>query len=814
MEKLKKISNFKEVPVEKLRWQCKPDFLGFETTDDIRLTTDIIGQRRAVNALRLGLDIDSFGYNIFITGLVGTGRKTAIKQLIKEPERAKRIPDDKLYVNNFKKPDIPILLRLPAGKGRKFKQDMDELIDYLKRTIPAVFESEEYEKRKKRVVEDFKSKQNELVKEFEKEAAEKGFTIIQLQIGVVAKPGIVPVIDGKPVTFEQLNMLVEQGKLSREKLESLEKSHSELTSKMEMVFKEMRNLEKAVREKVKELDHEVIKPLVEHRIVEILSKYENHKLRSYLESVQDHILENLDKFREKPEKGKILSPIKPDPFLEYRVNLLVDNYGAKRAPVIFETSPTYRNLFGTVERVVDVTGHWRTDFTKIKAGSFLQADGGYLILEAMDTLIEPRVWLGLKRTLRNRKVEIQSYDPFYLLAGSALKPEPIECDVKVIMVGDAFLYHLLYEHDEDFKKIFKVRADFDSVMGVNKKAIMWYCNFIKKIVSQEKLKTFRKGAIGRVVEYGMRLAGTKKKLSTQFNTVADLLREASYWAEKERAKRVEERHVQKALEEKIDRSRQIEEKIQELIKDGTIMIDTRGKVIGQVNGLSVLDTGEYSFGKPSRITAKASVGSSGIIDIEREAELSGRIHSKGILILAGYLRGKYAQDKPLAMSASICFEQSYTGVEGDSASSAEVYALLSALSGLPLRQDIAVTGSVNQKGEIQPIGGVNQKVEGFFDVCRLKGLTGNEGVIIPYKNVNDLMLKKEVVEAVKKGKFHIYAIRTIEEGIEILTGIKAGKRTKNGGYEPGTVNYLVDSKLREFARKWQSYRLSPDSQKV
>jgi len=397
---------------------------------------------------------------------------------------------------------------------------MDELVEYLTRTIPAVFESEEYEERKKQVVEAFKSKQDALVKEFEREAAERGFTIMQLQVGMVSKPGIVPVIDGKPVTFEQLNM---------------------------------RNLERALREKVTELDHQMIKPLVEHRIDECVSKYRNHRLRTYLEAVKQHILENLAPFRERGEKEKPFGPLKLDPFLEYRINLLVDNHGAKRAPVVFETSPGYRNLFGTIERVVDATGHWRTDFTRIKAGSFLQADGGYLILEAMDTLIEPGVWPALKRGLRNRSIEIQSYDPFYLLGGSALKPEPIECDVKVIMVGDTFLYHLLYERDEDFKKIFKIRADFDWVMEVDRKAILRYANFMKRIVSQEKLKPFRKDGVARVVEFGMRLAGTKKKLSTQFNAIADVLREANHWASKDGAKKVKAEHVEKALEEKVDR---------------------------------------------------------------------------------------------------------------------------------------------------------------------------------------------------------------------------------------------------------------------
>jgi len=393
-----------------------------------------------------------------------------------------------------------------------------------------------------------------------------------------------------------------------------------------------------------------------------------------------------------------------------------------------------------------------------------------------------------------------------MISLTALKPEPIECDVKVAMVGDTFLYHLLYNHDEDFKKIFKVRADFDYVTNVRRESIMEYATFVKKIVSNEKLRPFDKNAVAAVVEYGVRLAGKQSKLSTQFNTIADILREANYWAEKDGNSQVTENHVEKAIENKMDRSRLIEEKIHEMIEDGTIMIDTEGSVIGQVNGLSVYDTGDYSFGRPSRITAKASVGDSGIINIEREAELSGRIHNKGVLILEGYLRSKYAQDKPLAMSASLCFEQSYSGVEGDSASSTEVYALLSTLAELPLRQDISVTGSVNQKGEIQPIGGVNQKIEGFYEVCKAKGLTGTQGVMIPHRNINDLMLRRDVIDAVRQGKFHIYPVRTIDQGIEILTGVEAGERKEDGTYEQGTVNYLVDQKLREFADKWKSFR--------
>jgi ATP-dependent Lon protease len=813
-EILKKVSDFKEVPVENLRRRCDPKSLGFKSTEELKVHKDIIGQKRAVNALRLGLDIESIGYNIFVTGLVGTGRKTAINYLLEETERIKNLPDDKLYVNNFTNPDMPRLIRLPAGQGRKFKKDMDSIVEYLMKNIPSIFESKDYESKKKEVIEDLKNKQKELIKVFEKEISEQNFTLIQLQFGVFTKPAIFPLINDKAMNFDQLEELVEKGQFPKEELEKFKEKHSELTDKMETVFKEIRNIDKEIKKKLKSLDNEVVTPLVEQRINEIKEKYKDKKVNEYLDEVKENILDNLDRFQKKPEKESIQLPgiLAPseDTFLEYRVNLLVDNCGAKKAPIIFETSPTYRNLFGTVEVSPGRFGQWTTDFTKIKAGSLLRADGGFLILEASDTLIEPGVWSALKRTLRNRKIEIQNYAPYYMISVSALKPEPIECDIKVAMVGDPFLYHLLYTRDEDFKKIFKVRADFDSVMDFERESVMQYANFVKNIVTNEKLIPFNCDAVAAVVEFGMRLAGKQKKLSTQFNNIADILREANYWAHKEKSSKVTEEHIEKAIEEKIERSKLIEEKIQEMIEEGTIMIDTQGSVFGQVNGLSVYDTGDYSFGRPTRITAKASVGGSGIINIEREAELSGRIHSKGVLILAGYLRSKYAQDKPLAMSASLCFEQSYTGVEGDSASSTEVYALLSSLSDLPIRQDIAVTGSVNQKGEIQPIGGVNQKIEGFYDVCKVKGFTETQGVMIPHQNIDDLMLRKDVIDAVKKGKFHIYSLKTIDQGIEILTGVKAGRRKKDGTYEVGTVNYLVDKKLQEFANKWRSFKIGTE----
>jgi lon-related putative ATP-dependent protease len=474
--------------------------------------------------------------------------------------------------------------------------------------------------------------------------------------------------------------------------------------------------------------------------------------------------------------------------------------------VIIETSPTYRNLFGTVERSIDrLGGIWKTDFTRVKSGSFLRANGGYLVLNALDVFIEPGVWLALKRTLRNRRVEMQSFDPFYLFASSALKPEPIDIRVKVVMIGESYIYDTLFYVDEDFKKIFKIKADFDVVMERTPETQEQYSAFIRKICHDEKLLPFDRTGVAAVVEHGVRLAGRQKKLSTEFHRITDILRETNYWARKDGSERITVKHVDQAITEKIYRVRMVEDKIQEMIEDGIIMIDSDGAKVGQVNGLSVYLMGEHAFGKPSRITAQTSMGKSGIINIEREADLSGKTHNKGMLILAGYLRGKYAQDKPLTLTASLAFEQSYSGVDGDSASSTEVYAILSSLANLALRQDIAVTGSVNQNGEIQPIGGVNQKVEGFFDVCRARELTGRQGVMIPHQNVEDLMLRKDVVEAVAAGKFHIYPVETIDQGIEILTGRPAGEKGSDGKYPPDTVNCLVDQKLEELAERMKEF---------
>ncbi|MBS4015772.1 MAG: AAA family ATPase, partial [Candidatus Latescibacteria bacterium] len=717
-----------------------------------------------------------------------------------ELEKDKQVPDDILYVNNFDDPDAPILIRLPAGRGDEFQRTMNELIDYLIKNIPQIMESDEYQRRKNKIVESFKEKSQTIAREFEKQVQAEGFGLAQSPIG---RPQLVYIFSEQQYDLVGLASLLEEKKITKEQYEQTRDKYYKFLEQLDEVFKKIKQVEKETREALVKLDDKTIKPVVSDRIKEIKDIFDNPKIIQYLVEVEKAIKAGIERFIPQEKKPSISDF---DPYLEFRVNVLVDNSKGKNAPVIFENTPTYKNIFGTIERVWDRRGQWRTDFTKIKAGSLLKADGGFLVINALDAVLEPGVWTTLKRTLRNRLLEISAFDPVSMMSISGLKPEPIPINLKVIMIGDTYVYNILYEHDEDFKKVFKVRADFDWVMPLSSDTIKQYAKVIKAITEKEKLQPFDKTAIAAIIENGIRIAERQNRLSTQFNIITDVLKEANYWAIKDKAKIVTKKYVEKAIEERIERVKLIEEKIQEMIEQGTIFIDTEGSVVGQVNGLSVYDTGEYSFGKPSRITARTGVGASGVINIEREAELSGPIHSKGVYILSGYLRDKYAQDKPMALSASLCFEQSYGGVEGDSASSAELYALLSSLANIPLRQDLAVTGSVNQKGEVQPIGGVNQKIEGFFTVCKAKGLTGNQGVLIPHANIEDLMLKNDVIESAKQGKFHIYAVKTINQGIELLTSIEAGEKDAKGAYPKDSINYLVDKRLKELVKIWKDFR--------
>ena len=810
---MKTAAKYKELPAELLRWSCVPENIPFKTSDECKPCEEIIGQERALKAIRTGLDIKGLGYNIFITGMIGTGRTTTIKKLLEKMEKTEETPDDILYVNNFKNPDEPMLITAPAGKGKRFKEAMENLIGMLRSNIPEMLKSPYYAEEREGIIESQQKKQKILLKNFEDEVSKEGFSVIQVQMGPFVRPDLVPLVEGKPTPFNKMEDLVKEGKYPQEKLEELRKKYEKLSDKLEEIFKQLKEIEEDTRNLLKQWDARSITPIISGAIDEIRAKFDFPKITEYLDDIEIALLRNIDLFKNQKKEQKAQAQEFLDPFLAYRVNLLIDNAETKDAPVVMENNPNYTNLFGSIDLAPTRMGLMQTDFTKIKAGSFLKANGGFLVINALDALVEPGVWPTLKRTLRNQIFEIQNFASIYLFSTSRLKPQSIQCDVKVVLIGDAHIYNLLYYLDKDFKKIFKIKAEFDSEMKKDDETIEEYAAFIKKIADEDKLKPFDKTGMAAVIEYGTRLAGRQKKISTRFHVIADVLREASYWADNDKKDTVGREDVEKAIDERFERVSLIEDKIQEMIEEGTIMIDTTGKVIGQVNGLSVYNMGEVAFGKPTRITATTAVGRAGVINIEREADLSGRTHNKGVLILGGYLRGKYAQNKPFSLSASIAFEQSYSGVDGDSASSTEVYAILSSLSKLPLSQNIAVTGSLNQKGEIQPIGGANEKIEGFFDVCKGKGLTGDQGVIIPHQNIQNLMLRNDVVEAVKEERFHIYPVKTIDEGIEILTGVNPGERKEDGTFEENTVNYLIDKELQRLAKSWKTFAAPADKEK-
>ena len=793
----------KEVPINNLRWSLNPDSLPFKTTEDIKPLKEIIGQKRGVEAFRFGAGMNREGYNIFVTGIAGTGRLSTVRKLLHEiSSKNGKTPDDLCYVNNFKNPEFPILIRLKAGSGIRFQKEIRDLVDTLKKEVPRLFEGQDYISRKKAIMEEYENKGKGFFKELDKRVRSEGFALVDIQIGQIKRPEVMPLVDGNPVHIDQVEEMVEKGRFPKEEFEALKKKQAMLRGEIDQIFLELRDLQKEIQKNIEEMDHLMFMKMATNLLAPIKERYKDEKVGTYLDEMLEDMANNLQFFMSHPQEAMAGLPFAiphGDPFQPYQVNLLVDNGAQKGSPVIIESYPTYRNLFGSVERVVDRSGIWRTDFSMIKAGSFIKANGGYLVLNLLDAAMEPGVWPALKRSLKTKKMEIQTYDPFYLFTTTGLKPEPVEMDAKVVVISNSHLYHLLMAYDEDAPKIFKVRADFDDSMDKNEESILKIAEFIKMKADEDKLRPFDRTAVAALIEHAVRMAGRQEKISTSFPLLTDVIREADYWAGNENRNRVTAKDIDKAIDSRIYRSNMIEERIQEMIDRGTLMIDMDGEVIGQVNGLSVYNIGGYAFGKPSRITASTSMGRAGIINIEREADMSGSTHNKGVLILGGYLRKKYAQDKPMTISASIAFEQSYGGVDGDSASSTEIYALLSSLSGVPIKQYIAITGSINQKGEVQAIGGVNEKIEGFYDCCRIKGLTGKQGVMIPESNVKDLMLRKDVVEAVKKGKFHIYAVRNIDEGIEILTNKKAGELNPDAMYPKGTINYLVNKKLMELA---------------
>jgi len=793
------------LPPQHLRWRCAPTHFAFKTTDEMDdCPIQIIGQNRAMEALRLGLTMNSEGYNIFVTGDVGSGRSTVVRRMLDNLDRGDASPADLVYVHNFQDTDQPRRLILRATQGRKFREAMEDLVESISRDLHGLFDSEEYRRQRTVLIEDATKEQKARLKEYEKKVQEQGFALVQVQMGPLTRPQLVPVVAGNPVDMDQLEGLVEQDQFKQSDYENLQKLRSELSVDLEQLGKSFRNADRELRKTLAVLDRDLARPLVEEAAGEVREAFEAEVLPSYLDQVVEDILENLGAFREvqegaSPEEAAAAGPEYALDRDRYHVNVLVDNAKTRGRPIIWETAPSYRNLFGTIEKVRTPTGDYVTDHMHVRAGSLLRANGGILVLDAMDMLVEPGVWAALKRTLRNRSVEIQSFDPLQLFASVSLKPEAVPIDVKVIMLGTRHIYQLLYNLDEDFKKIFKVKSEFAMFTDRSEEELYNYACFVHKKVKDDDLKPFHRDAVSAVVEHGVRLAGDLERLTTRFTEIADLVREAGYWANRENARSVREKHVELALRQQVYRVSMFEEILRDRIADGTVLIDFEGAKVGQINGLALLNQGDHEFAQPSRITATTAMGRNGIIDIEREAQMSGSIHTKGVLILSGFLRAHFAQNKPLALTASLTFEQSYGGIDGDSASSAELYAILSSLSGVPLRQSVAVTGSVNQKGEIQPIGGVNRKIEGFFDLCCIVGLTGDQGVMIPLRNTRHLMLRKDVVEQVRKGKFHIWAVSTIDEGLRVLTVEEPGVPAEDGTYPAGTIYHRVNEKLTRLA---------------
>jgi lon-related putative ATP-dependent protease len=798
------------LPPEKLRWQCDPASIPFKTTAEIEPVSGDMGQERALRALRMGVELTASGYNLFVCGLSGTSRGGMIVRMIEEMRPQSEPAPDRCYVNNFKNADRPRLLTLPRGSANAFKKEVESGIDFLRRRIPQVFEGEPFQRQKTRIVERFTAREKELMDEFTRRIAREQFALGRMQVGAVALPEIFPVLEGQMVPIEEIPKLVQDGKLENAAAEELERKYDRFRQEFTVVYRKTLSLSRELASEMSYLEQEAASVLVDGVIEELKEKYPNPPIAEYLEEVRHHILDNLDPFKEREgedeqppsEGGGGPRPERTDrdPFRVYGVNVILAHGEQDKCPVIFETIPTYANVFGTIHRSYDTRGGWNSDFMDLRGGSLLRADGGFLVMYALDTLTETGVWRTLKRTLNHGKLEIQPVDVFFPFSTAAMKPEPIDVHVKIILIGDRQMYELLHDYEDDFKKIFKVRVEFDEEMNWSDEVLKQYSGRLRKLCDDEKLLPFDRTAVAAILEQGVRHAGRRGKITTRFFDLADLARESSYVTRHEGQKVITADHVRKALDAKIDRHNLTETKIQEMIDQNLIFIDTTGERVGQVNGLSVLEIGGYAFGKPCRITASVALGKVGLINVERESNLSGRFHDKGVQIIAGYLRQQFAQNKPLSLSASICFEQSYSGVDGDSASSTEIYALLSALSDLPIRQELAVTGSVNQHGDVQPIGGVNQKIEGFYDVCRHKGLTGKQGVLIPAENVDDLMLRDDVVAAVTKGEFRIYPVSTIEQGIEILLGVTAGKRNAAGKFTPGSVFAKVDARLHEMAK--------------
>jgi lon-related putative ATP-dependent protease len=791
---------------------CDPSTLGFATTAELPELDQTIGQSRAVDSVDFGLGMYNDGYNIFASGPTGTGKTTMVTDFLTRAAASRPAPDDWVYVHNFSAPHKPNAIRMPAGKGQAFRKDMEKLVEDLRSSITQAFEAEDYEKQKRAIAQRIGEKQEGKLSALGEKAEAAGFVMVRTPAGLAIAP---KTKEGEAMSREAYDAL------PKEDQERIEAGLQALNDELQDIMRLVRQDEREGREAVGELDRQVTTFAAKHIVEAVADRWSQvPETGDYLQAVLADVIDNADDFKKSDEETPTMIMGVPisgrqkaeGAFRRYRINVLVDNSGLKGAPLVTESNPVMQNLVGRVEHQASF-GALFTDFNMIKPGALHKANGGFLILEAREVLAKPYSWDSLKRTIKNGEIRVEDIAQQMGFATTAtLDPEPIPFSAKIVLIGEPFIYYLLYANDPDFQELFKVKADFSSVAERTKANERLYARFVARLCHQRGLPPVSADGVARVIEHCSRLVEDQHKLTTRFLDVADLLTEAAYWARKRLASQahplVTREHVQQAIDQHLYRSNLTEERLREMITDGTVLVDTGGAIVGQVNGLSVLSMGDHAFGRPSRITATHRLGDGEVVDIEREVEMGGPIHSKGVLILAGYLGAKYAAEAPLSLTARLVFEQSYSGVEGDSASSAELYALLSSLSGVPIQQRFAVTGSVNQRGQIQAIGGVNEKIEGFFDVCTALGLKGDEAVLIPKSNVRHLMLAGRVRDAIAAGRFRIYPVSTVDEGISLLTGTPAGSLSAKGLYPAGSINRLVVDRLsalteraREAAKK-------------
>lgn len=789
------MKNKNELSYKDLKLTCDSKIFDFTTTDELETISTGIGQERGIKALEFGLNVDSNGYNLYVEGPYGVGKTSYTKNALETISKKKKVPNDWCYIYNFDNPNEPLAVSLPAGKGKEFESDMNTFINDIKVDIKSTFNNEDFEKEKNLIKQEFQNKRELLLQELNKKSAEYGFQVKSAQNGIY----MMPVIDGKPIVEEEFNKLDEKVRKEFEDKSSIVQEH------IMQAIGEIKSIEKESDKRVEEWQSNIALLTINTHLNTIKNKYKKEKrIVKFLDDIKTDILKNISCFivddTNKTQTPQQMSrPELQKPWLNYRVNLFVDNSKLEGAPVIADTNYSYHNIFGKLE-YENYYGALKTDFTMLKPGLLHIANGGYLIFQANDLLTNSLCYDALKKVLRSKELGIENTaDPRSSMVMISLKPEPIPLYLKVILIGDENIYQTLLAMDPDFRKLFKMKVEFADDAPMNKDNANKLARFVKGYCEHEHLPPLDNTAMAKIVEYASKLADDQTKLSTRFTDLSQIVAEAATWAKLSRAKIITGEFITKALAEKTNRVRKYDEKYVEMIKEHTLLIDTTGEKVGQINGLTIMNVGDYTFGKPVKITANTYTGKNGVINIEREVELSGSTHSKGILILSAYIGEMFAQDIPLSLTASICFEQLYNGVDGDSASSTELYAILSSLSGIPINQSLAVTGSVNQKGEIQPIGGANDKIEGFYQICKMRGLDGSHGVIIPKQNVHNLNLSTEVVDSVKNGLFHIYAISTIEEGIEILTGVPAGKKDEYGNFPAGTINYLAYQRLKKYA---------------